>query len=182
MRIGALALAAGLSFLPANAQVRTPEFTVAEAQFNGLDLRARVIAQVLLIASGYQNSVPTEQFGLRTFGALKRFQEENQIWPSGGLNKATTDRLFAVAVPMLNQWDFRLMSHPTRGRSIWIPQGLGLRSSANRNGYTFQDPLDRLKVAYNYFQVPNIEAAYASILEKKQRDGATVHYSVIKDG
>ncbi|GJD52989.1 hypothetical protein OPKNFCMD_5758 [Methylobacterium crusticola] len=182
MRLAALAIATILAISLASAQVRSLDFTAAETVFNALDFRTRVITQVLLIASGYQNSVPTESFGLRTFGALKRFQEEKGLWPNGILTGVTSDRLFDVASPLLNEWDFRLIAHPGRDRQIWIPQGLGLRPHPNKRGLTFQDDAERLKVSYSYFRETDLEAAYASILDRKRREGFAVHYSVIKDG
>ncbi len=46
----------------------------------------------------------------------------------------TSDRLLAAARPMFNMWEFRQIGHPTRGRPIWIPQGMGLRPYQNKNG------------------------------------------------
>lgn len=183
MRSAAVILLLGLQSLPAVAQTRTPEFTYAESVFNErLDFRSQVMVQVLLIATGHQNSVPTEQFGLRTFTALKRFQSENNLRPDGAANKVTNDRLYDVGRANLDTWDFRLTSHPWQGRPIWLPQGMGLRSVANKNGLSFHDPNGRLRVAYNHFRGVRAEAAYGDLLDKMRRDGHTVHYSVIKDG
>lgn len=183
MRPAALILLAGLHAFPAVAQTRTPEFTYAESLFNeNLDFRTRVMTQVLLIATGHQNSVPTEQFGLRTFAALKRFQSESNLRPDGVANRATTDRLSDAGRANLETWDFRLIAHPRQGRPIWLPQGMGLRSVANRNGVSFHDPHGRLRVAYNHFPGVRAEAAYGDLLDKMRREGHTVHYSVGKDG
>jgi len=183
MRSAALVLLAGLCAFPAAAQTRTPEFTYAESMFNdGLDFRGRVMAQVLLIATGHQNSVPTEQFSLRTFAALKRFQSENNLRPDGVANRVTTDRLYEIGRENLDLWSFRLTPHPWRGRPIWLPQGMGLRSVTNKNGLSFHDPNGRIRVAYNHFQGVRAEAAYNDLLDKMRREGHTVHYSVIKDG
>ncbi|MFE1602343.1 trypsin-like peptidase domain-containing protein [Methylobacterium sp. ID0610] len=183
MRGIAFALVAGLSVCPAAAQVRTPEFTRAETAFNeGNDLRSRVIAQVLLIAIGHQNSVPTENFSLRTFSAIKRFQEQNGLWPDGVLTKATSDRMFTAAAPMLSMWNFKLLSHPWRGHPIWMPQGLSLHPAPNKNGLAFDDSLGRLNVKYNYFPSISIDLVYSDTLERKRRNRYTINYSVIKDG
>jgi len=174
---------AGLHVVPVCAQTRTPEFTYAESVFNeGLDLRARVMVQVLLIAAGYQNSVPTEQFGMRTFGALKRFQAENNLRPSGVADRPTKDKLYELGRSNLDLWGFQLTAHPWQGRPIWIPRGMGLQSVANKNGLSFHDPNGRLRVAYNHFRGVRAEAAYADLLDKMRRDGHVVHYSAIKEG
>ncbi|ACA20681.1 Peptidoglycan-binding domain 1 protein [Methylobacterium sp. 4-46] len=182
MRRIAFALVAGLAAQAATAQVRTPEFTRAEFVFNEEhNLRSRVIAQVLLIATGHQTSVPTENLGLRTFEAIKRFQEQNGIWPDGVLNKSTHDRLFATAAPMMTMWDFKLLEHPSRGRPIWVPQGLSLRPLTNKSGLAFEDSLARLIVKYNYFPSINVALVYSDTLERKRRNRYTINYSVIKD-
>jgi serine protease Do len=183
MRLFALALAAGLAVSPVTAQVRTPDFTRAEYVFNEEhNFRSRILSQILLIATGHQNSVPTESLGLRTFEATKRFQEQNGIRPDGVLSKPTVDRLITAAVPMLSLWSFKLIEHPWRGRPIWMPQGLSLRPSANKHGLAFDDTLDRLSVKYNYFPSIGIDVVYSDTLERKRRNRYTINYSVIKDG
>ncbi len=183
MRRFAFALIAGLAVHPAIAQVRTPEFTRAETIFNDVqDVRLRVLGQVLLIATGHQTSVPTESFSLRTFEAIKRFQEQTGTPVDGVLNKITFDRLIANAAPFLGLWNFKLAEHPWRGRPIWMPQGLALRSSPNKNGISFEDALDRLSVKYNYFPSINIDLVYSDTLERKRRNRYVINYSVIKDG
>ncbi|MGX7707501.1 trypsin-like peptidase domain-containing protein [Methylobacterium sp. Gmos1] len=183
MRVFALALAAGLAISPVKAQVRTPEFARAEYVFNeDHSFRSRILSQILLIATGHQTSVPTESLGLRTFEATKRFQEQNGIRPDGVLSKPTVDRLVTAAVPMLSLWSFKLTEHPWRGRPIWMPQGLLLRPSTNKNGLAFDDTLDRLSVKYNYFSSVGIDLVYSDTLERKRRNRYTINYSVIKDG
>ncbi|MDQ0449833.1 serine protease [Methylobacterium aerolatum] len=172
-----------LAATPAYAAPKPPAFYPAEDYFNSsLDLRERVIAQVLLIGAGQQNAVPTERFTLHTFNAIREFQITNGLVPSGSMNKATSDRLFAVARPMFNMWDFRQIAHPERGRQIWIPQGMGLRSYPNKNGLSYKDAQGRFRVSYNYFPGVSAEFVYSDTLERMKRDGTHVHYSVIKDG
>lgn len=183
MRRVALALVYGLLALPVSAQVRTPEFTLAETVFNERnDLRSRVVAQILLIATGYQNSVPTEQFGLRTYNAIRRFQEERGLRPDGVLTATTSDRLISAGSSMLSMWNFKLISHPFRGRPIWIPQGLAMRPMVNKNGLTYQDMGNRLKTSYNFLPAVSISPFYEAVLEKRRSAGHVIHYSIIKDG
>ncbi|MCJ2135126.1 serine protease [Methylobacterium sp. J-026] len=183
MRCGSLVLVAALAASPVNAAPRPPAYYSAEEGFNSsYALRERVIAQTMLISAGYQNAVPTERFTLHTFNAIRDFQIANSLTPSGSLDKATSDKLFAVARPMFNMWDFRQIGHPTRGRPIWIPQGMGLRPYPNRNGLTYRDATDRVQVSYNYFSGTTPEAVYAGLLEKMRGNGTVIHYSVLKDG
>ena len=183
MRYGSIALALTLAASPVLASPRSPAYFAAEDFFNSTyDLRERVIAQTLLIGAGYQNAVPTERFTQHTFNAIRDFQIAQGLTPTGGLDKVTSDRLLAVSRPMFNLWDFREIRHPVRGRAIWMPQGMGLASIQNRNGLTFKDAQDRFQVSYNFFPGLTPEASYASRLDTMQRNGTTVHYSVIKDG
>lgn len=182
MRRSVVVLMAGLYVLPAMGQTRTPEYTYAESVFNeSLDLRARVMVQVLLIATGHQNSVPTDQFGLRTFAAIKKFQAVHSLRPDGVPSRTTTDRLYEIGRSNLDVWNFKLTAHPWRGRPVWLPQGMGLRSMPNKNGLSYHDPNGRLRVAYNYINGVGAEAAYESLLDKMRRDRFVIHYSVSKD-
>lgn len=183
MRCGTVLLALALSASSVSAAPRPPAYYPAEDTFNSsYDLRARVIAQTMLIGAGYQNAVPTERFTLHTFNAIREFQIANGLTPSGSLDKATSDRLFAVAGPMFNMWAFREIGHPVRGRPIWLPQGMGLRPYPNKNGLTYRDANDRFQVSYNYFPGTTPEAVYGGLLEKMRGNGTFIHYSVIKDG
>jgi len=183
VRTGLVVLALALSATPALAAPKPPAYYAAEEFFNSsYGLRERVIAQVLLIGAGYQNSVPTERFTLSTFKSAQNFQFTNNLEPTGNIDKATSDRLFAVARPMFNLWDFQQITHPSRGRTIWIPQGMGLRQYPNKNGLTYRDPQGKLRVSYNYFDGVSPDFVYADTLRKMNADGTTVHYSVIKDG
>ena len=180
---GSVLLALALSASPVIAAPKPPAYYPAEEFFNSrYDLRERVIAQTMLIGAGYQNIVPTERFTLHAFNATRDFQIANGLTPSGSMDATTSNRLLAVARPMFNLWDFRQIGHPSRGRPIWIPQGMGLRQYPNKNGLTYRDANDRFQVSYNYFPGTTPEAVYSGLLEKMRTNGTFVHYSVIKDG
>lgn len=182
MRCGLILLALNLSTASVIAAPKPPAYYAAEELFNSsYDLRERVIAQAMLIGAGYQNIVPTERLTVHTFNAIRAFQIANGLTPSGGLDKVTSDRLFAVARPMFNMWGFRQLGHPARGQPIWIPQGMGLRPYPNKNGLTYRDANDRFQVSYNYFPGTTPEAIYGGLLDKMRGNGTVVHYSVIKD-
>ena len=183
MRCGSVLLALALSASPVIAAPKPPAYYPAEDFFNlRYDLRERVIAQTMLIGAGYQNAVPTERFTVHTFNATRDFQIANGLTPSGSLDQVTSDRLLAAARPMFNMWNFRQISHPMRGRPIWMPQGMGLQQYQNKNGLAYRDPQGRFRVLYNYFSDITAEFVYADTLNKMKMDGTFVHYSVIKDG
>ncbi|GJE62542.1 S1C family serine protease [Methylobacterium trifolii] len=170
--------------LPASAQTyRAPEFYRAEAYFNSSSFEDRIAAQVLLIAAGYQNVVPTERFSLRTFEAINRFEADGRFSHIDGmLTKNVMDKLFDAAAPMLRMWDFRPTSHPVKGAQIWMPFGMGLRRVPSKNGISLDDPGGRLKVGYNYFENVFVEQAYQDLVEKMVRNRTTIHYKVFKEG
>lgn len=168
---------------PCVAAPRPPSYYDAENVFNNeTSLRDRVIEQVLLITTGGQTIVPTERLTLNAFNATREFQIANRLSPSGILNRDTYDRLIAVASPLLDMWDFRMIPHPSRGRPIWIPQGMGLQAYPSNNGLSFKEPSGRIQVAYNYFPNTALEFVYNDLILKKKRDGTTIHFSVIKEG
>ncbi|MHB2210903.1 hypothetical protein [Methylobacterium sp. CM6257] len=57
---------------------------------------------MLLIGSGYQNAVSTERFTRHTFDATRDVQIADGLTPSDSMDKVTSDRLLAVARPLVN--------------------------------------------------------------------------------
>ncbi|GEO99184.1 hypothetical protein MHA02_15720 [Methylobacterium haplocladii] len=134
-----------------------------------------------LIAAGLQNAVPTERFQMTTFNAIQAFQASNSLAATGYPDAGTLDRLSVATRPLFDQWGFREVPHPYRGRPIWIPQGMGLRPIPNSNGVSFRDPDERLEIHYNYFAGKYIDKEYFDTLQALRSKGAIVHYSVMKD-
>ena len=183
MRCALVALALGLLATSVQAGPRPQGYAPAESFFNdSYDLRNRVTAQVMLIAAGHQNIVPTELFQMKTFEAARDFQAANGLPATGIIDKPTFDRLAAETRPLFRMWDFREVAHPSRGHAIWIPQGMGLRRQLDKNGLTFKEPGDRFQVSYTYYPGQWIEKTYAWLTAKMRERGTTVHYAVIKDG
>jgi serine protease Do len=165
------------------AQARPPGYVEAASAFqSAFNVEQRLFFQVLMTAAGYWNAVPNENFNQRLFKAVQRFQTENGLTPNGAVDKAQLERLFAVATPMLDLWSFRKVSHPSRRTAIWIPFGLGLHAVRNEFGLTYVDPQKRAKIEFT--TVPNVGIGqnYAAVLNTIVREGAKVHYRVMKDG
>lgn len=182
MRCGSILLALALLISPVLAAQRPAAYFIAENVFNSsYNLPQRVTAQVLLIAAGHQIAVPSERFTLNTFNATRDFQLGNNLPPSGGIDGRTWDRLLANARPLFKMWDFREITHPIRGRALWMPQGMGLNAYPNKYGVRFRDPAERFNVAYNY--LPNTTPAqnYEALLDKMRSNGTDIHYAVMKD-
>ncbi len=171
---GSMALAAPTIEAPsAIAQARPPGYVEAESAFqSAFNVEQRLIFQVLLTSAGYWNAVPNENFNQRLSKAIQRFQSENGFTPNGAVDKAQLDRLLSVATPMLDQWGFRKVSHPSGRSVIWVPFGLGLRAVRNEAGLTYVDPQKRVKIEFT--TVPNVRIAqnYAALVKCLARKAA----------
>lgn len=118
---------------------------------------------------------------MTTFNAIQAFQASYGLAATGYPDATTLDRLSAATRPLFEQWSFREVQHPYRGRPIWLPQGMGLRPIPNNNGVSFRDPDERLEIHYNYFAGKYIDKEYFDTLQALRSKGAVVHYSVMKD-
>ena len=92
-RVGLAYLMIAALALPAHAAPST----AMQGTFESLDLKARQIFQLWLIAVGATNAVPTEHFTGRTAKEIAQFQEDNGYPQTGFLDKAQIDRLVAQA-------------------------------------------------------------------------------------
>jgi len=167
---------------PASArQSLPPTYYEAERVFQtALEVDNRVLFQILLTGAGYLNAVPSEDFTPRLFEAIQRFQQENGFEPNGVLKPEQVERVLARVAPKFKEWGFREISHPTRGRTIWVPVGLGLTPERTKNGLSFKDPLDRLTLNYAFLPNVPVRAAFEDLLTKFHGQGDTIHYSVLK--
>ncbi len=183
MRRAVIALVSALIAVPAIGATKTPIYYSAESYFNDkYSLRERVVAQVMLIAAGHQNIVPTESLQLKTFEGTRDFQAVNGLQATGLLDRPTLNRLFESTRPLFDLWDFQEVGHPARGRPIWIPQGMGVQRIITKNGVMFKEPNDRFQVSYNFYSGQSSSQMYEWLLGNMQRSGTRVHYSAIKDG
>ncbi len=138
--------------------------------------------QVMIIAAGYSNGMPNENFNRRLFDAIESFQAEHEFTPDGIIAPPQKQRLQEIASPMLNLWGFRKVTHPTRPVTIWVPFGLGLNVERNQHGLFYDDRQKRVQI--DFTTVPNvpIEANFEALVGKFIQQGAKIHYRVIKDG
>ena len=135
-----------------------------------------------MIAAGYLNAVPTEEFSLRLFNGLQRFQADNGLIQTGGFNNETIDRLAKAAEPMLRMWRFQEVAHPRRATKIWMPTGMGLRREVSETGLFFTEPSGRISASFNAFDGVPLDPAYNTLLQRILGKGGRVHYKVMKDG
>jgi serine protease Do len=161
---------------------RDPRYELAENAFQStFNVDQRIFIQMSLIAAGYLNAVPNENFNHRVFDAIERFQSENGLSVNGFLDKAGADRLLNIALPMFDLWGFRTISHPARGTPLWVPLGLGLVAVRNEYGLHYEDPQHRLVL--DFMTLPNADVArsFAAFVDASNKASATIHYKVFKD-
>ncbi|MBK3399207.1 MULTISPECIES: serine protease [Methylobacterium] len=175
-------LAVGLALAgPAPALAQAPAgYGEAESRFAFMETERRVRLQTLLTAAGYWTGMPNVTFGRRLFEAIAQFQGENGFRPTGWLDGAQLARLRMLAAPNLSQWGLRTIAHPFRPVSIWAPMGLGLTAERTARGLDLKDPTRRLTLAYNALPNVAVADAFGYTVEKFQREGATLHYKVLR--
>ncbi len=183
MRIGLFLLSLMLLVSAASAQSRSPAFLFAEDVYNSrYDAQQRVTAQVMLMAAGYQNWVPTETFLPKSFDAVRTFQSNNGMPATGALDRATYDRLTAVTAPLFRMWNFQEIAHPVRGPPIWMPQGMSLIEYSEKNNVGFRDAQDRFQVGYNFYPRQSAQRMFDWLLDDMRAHDTVVHFNTMKDG
>ena len=179
--LSVVALGAVLAFPGAPAMAMPPGYSAAQQDFDGnLAIDERVKLQILLIAAGYTNAVPTEHFNTHVFDAARSFQSANGFPITGRLTQRQADRLLSEGGAKLGQWGFRTITHSSRPVTIWAPLGLGLSAKVNRSGLHYRDEQGRLE--FDFVSVPGksyVDVLRGLLLDKKH-DGSTIHYAVNK--
>lgn len=170
-----------LAAFPAAAQKRPSGFAAAATQFEALSVEQRIRLQVLLTATGYWPAVPNVNFSGRLFEAITNFQRENKYYPNGQIDQIQLRHLADSAVPLLNLWGFRAVSHPYRSAKIWVPFGLGLRPERTKDGWMYKEPTNRVQIGFIHFDRTPVEQGYEGLVKSKIAEGATIHYKVLKD-
>ncbi len=160
---------------------RPPGYFQAEQAFEGLSPNNRILFQILMTATGQWNAVPNEAFSGRLFQAIRSFQTEKGMDSSGVPDGQMVERLLSTASPIMANWGFQKITHPTRPVTIWVPLGLPLSISRNKSGLEYRDQQKRLTL--DFTTVPNFPVArnFAAIVAQMISDGSDIHYKVIKD-
>ena len=173
------AFAAGAQTDSVAAAPRSAEFTAAAKEFTQLDPDQRVKLQIMLTAAGYWQAVPNQDFSIRLFEAIKRFQLNNELAQDGKFKFEDISRLSEMAGPILDRWDFRVYAHPQVGGSIWVPYGLGLQRNDTQNGVEFTDKDNMIKLVFEFFPNITISTAFESASQVFSEKGFGVVYSKI---
>lgn len=158
-------------------------FSNAEAAFQREALDDRVRLQLLLAAGGYVNSVPMAQFSRHAYEGILAFQQDNGF-PTTGEVESNPDeiaRLRRLGGEMLDFWGFAVVQHPSSAVRLWIPGNLGLRQTATRYGYDYNDPARRISILFYSFPNLNVATSLSSTLRWFAERNAVIHYKVAKD-
>jgi serine protease Do len=164
----------------AGAQSRTDRYIEAETVFKKMSPEERIYLQTLLATAGYWNAVPNLEFSVRIFEAVKRLQAEMGQEQSGLLSIRELVQLERNAIPLLRKWNFRLVRHPDRPITIWVPFGLNLNLKKNEYGLTYQDSDDKINISYKLFASLELKETYEQTLKTMRERGETVHFSVLR--
>jgi hypothetical protein len=156
-----------------------PQYEAAAAQFENLPVEQRIWLQVRLTAAGHQVAIPNPSFSKRLYETILRYQAQAGLTATGMLNESQIGTLARDAAPMMRIWGLRTVSHPLRGRPIWVPIGLGLREERTASGLSWSDPAKR--VVLSYVALPDgLEEGYRSTLARFATEGGRVNYKVIR--
>jgi serine protease Do len=182
MRVAVVVLWAIAMCSPLSAQnSRSEQFRNAEQAFNQVSVETRLQLQVLLTGAGYWAAVPNVSFSRRLNEAILQFQNENGFAPTGALDDVQFRRLQDRAMPMFNLWGFRAVSHPQKGKILWVPFGFGLAPVRDKWGLAWEEPRSRVKVAYSQLQNASHAGLYEKLLTGIRNENGIIHYKTIKN-
>jgi serine protease Do len=168
-----------LTFSIAHGQSRPSTYPEADRSFMQLTLDNRVRLQTLLTAAGYWRAVPNENFSSRIFDAIARFQSDSGFVPNGIIDAGQFRRLTAAGGPLINQWGFQRIRHPTQDAYIWIPLGLGLHAEQIPTGLKYSDPQGRLSLTFDYFQTFDLHRSFDALASDLVGSGFKIFYSKV---
>lgn len=180
-RVIALLLALLAALRPAVAQTYDPNFREAARAFLSLELNTRLWFQIFLTSAGHWPAVPNVNFSRRLFEATKDLQRARGENPNGILTKAQVGQMLESASSVLKGWDLRWVPHPTRGRSVWVPMGLGLSATRTEHGVQIWEPRNRFKLRFNYYPFLDVKISYDINLREMVRNGDNINFKVLKN-
>lgn len=177
----AVAFALMIAGTGASAQaVRSPTYLAAERSFNQRSEIQRLNIQLHLTAAGFWSAVPNVTFGNRLFQAISQFQSANGFPPTGDLDDLQLNRLSAAAAPMLGLWDFRRVTHPSKGRTLWVPFGLDLIAGTDKWGPVWEDTRKRVKIDFSVLKNSNLSDFFDVMTTSAAKNNDRIHYKISK--
>lgn len=174
----AIALSSGP--VAAQSQGYDPYFRSAQEAFNGLKVDTRLWFQLILTSAGHWPAVPNVGYSRRLFEATQRFQRSRGEDPTGILTSSQVDQMIQSASSVLDGWSLRWVPHPTRGRQLWVPMGLGLQITRTDLGVDMRESRNRFKLKFNAIPATSVKATYEATLREMIGSGDNINFKVMK--
>jgi hypothetical protein len=165
---------------PIGAHSSPSGYIEADRAFAQLTNSDRLTFKMLMTSAGYWPETASGGFSRKLFDAVKQYQADNGLTATGVIGGDLLQRLHQNGEPLLRMWGFRQIAHPTRGRPIWIPMGLGLVAERDLNGLTWRDPLKHVWLTYDFLRNVKLAAAYDSVVSKVVADGGEISYKSLQ--
>jgi S1-C subfamily serine protease len=183
---GALAVLAATLAVAAPALAQAPpqgaSFTEAAAAFRALGVARRHDAQMLMVAAGYWPAVSNDTFSRRLFGAILRFQQEQDFPLTGQLDAVQWARLHALADPLLRLWRLQPVRQPATEATLWVPVGLGLSSKVTGGGLQFDNPPHQtLRIYFHHLRGATLAGTVRDAVARRDEHGLAIDYKVLRD-
>ncbi|HEX2135509.1 MAG TPA: serine protease [Microvirga sp.] len=166
---------------PARATGEDAFFREAERQYLALEVNTRLLYQILLTSAGYWPAVPNVAYSRRLHAATRQFQADRGEPPTGILTRSQVEQLLDAGTPVLKGWGFRSVSHPTRGRTLWVPNGLGLSAERTSEGVAIREPKNQFKLKYSFYDGIGVQQAYDSTLREMVASGDNILYKTARN-
>ncbi|GLK85473.1 serine protease [Ancylobacter defluvii] len=171
-----------VAFVLCGATSPPAKLETARTAFRALPLQERLDIQSLLTVNGYWSAVASDTFGPKLMAAIQEFQTASGFEPTGILTAEQREALRAKASPLLRLWDLSPVRHPSASATLWVPSGIGLKPTADKNGIIYKGIADDFSIAFLRFRSVDLEFAYRLLRrEMLVSDGMSIDYEVIKD-
>lgn len=131
----------------------------------------------MLVASGYQGSIPTPSLTKESYHAIKKFSDEQKYKFDRLIPNADMLSLIRKSESLLNKWKFERVSHPWGRRPLWIPMGITSNQEITSDGLIFSDSNKRTIIAYNYFNGKRLKHFARRLLSAIKRNNEEIIYT-----
>lgn len=169
----------GGAVAPVQAQA-DPYFREAERQYSNLTVEQRLWFQIALTSTGYWPAVPNVNYSRRLHEAIRQFQHDRGEPATGIVTTPQVSYMLDTGKNVLGGWGFRWIPHPMRGRSIWVPMGLGLLADRTEYGAAIRERSNRFKLKFEHYDSLNVRTAYEVTLKEMVTSGDNILYKIVK--
>lgn len=172
--------AAPLPTQPLRAQPSDPYYDQSARDFLKMEAEVRLFLQVMLITAGHLVTVPTLNYSRSIHAAIQDFQRERGEAATGLLTSAQIEHLGRLNREVMDGWGLRSVPHPTHGRLLWVPFGLGLTAERTATGALMRDSRNRVRIAFNALPDRDVRGHYEALLREMTGSGDTIVYRLLR--